>query len=324
MSSFDLRRLRYFVSVAELGSVTRAAKELYIAQPALSQHIKQLEEELGGALFARTARGVQLTTLGAKLLVHTRTILNEIDVLLQDLKEAPPEPEGIVVIGMAPTIGSVLTGGILEAVTTTLPNVRVQIRETMSRDIPELIRTAAIDYALSYDIAAERGISSSPIFFEDSFLVGSWAKAKALNLQRGRDIPFDALSAIPLFLSSPANAFRDKLEQTALYHRFTLRIAAEVDSLTIRRDLALKGIAFTILSATAIMAGSDDRDVYAARIVRPRIRRQICFVRPEGGTPSRAAQEVAQLIDQTLRKLLSNSAWAGASRLRKSSLLNLS
>ena len=323
MSSFDLRRLRYFVAVAELGSVTRAAKALYIAQPALSLHIKQLEEEVGGDLFGRSARGVQLTTLGGKLLVHARAILNEIDVMLQDLREAPSEPEGTVVIGMAPTIGSVLAGGVIEAVSNALPRVRVQIRETMSRDVPDLIRGGAIDYALSYDIPPARGMTSAPVFLEDSYLVGSWARAKVLKLERA-DVPFDALSAVPLLLSGPANAFREKLEQTALARHFALNIVAEVDSLAVRRDLALRGIAFTILSGTTIAAGPDDSDVYAARIVRPRIRRQICFVQPEKPSASRAAIEVARLIDATLRKLLRTSAWTGAGRLRKTTLTDLS
>ena len=324
MSSFDLRRLRYFVAVAELGSVTRAAKALYIAQPALSLHVKQLEEEVGGELFGRSARGVQLTTLGEKMLVHARAILNEIDVMLQDMREAPSEPEGTVVIAMAPTIGSVLAGGVIEAVSAALPRVRVQIRETMSRDVPDLIRGGAIDYALSYDIPSARGMISSPVFLEDSYLVGSRAKATALNLDGGKDIAFDALSAVPLLLSGPANAFRGKLEQTALARHFTLDILAEVDSLAIRRDLALRGVAFTILSGTTITARPEDGEVYAARIVRPRIRRQICFVRPEKASASRAAIEVARLIDQTLRKLLSASAWIGAGRLRKTSLPDLS
>ena len=324
MSSFDLRRLRYFVGVAEIGSVTRAAKALYIAQPALSHHVKQLEEEVGGELFARSARGVQLTTLGEKLLVHARAILNEIDVMLQDMREAPSKPEGTVVIGMAPTIGSVLAGGVIEAVSAALPRVRVQIRETMSRDVPDLIRGGAIDYALSYDIPSARGMISSPVFLEDSYLVGSRAKATALNLDPGKDIAFDALSAVPLLLSGPANAFREKIEQTALARHFALTIMAEVDSLAIRRDLALRGIAFTILSGTTITAGPEDSAIYAARIVRPRIRRQICFVRPEKASASRAAIEVARLIDQTLRNLLSSSAWTGAGRLRKTSLPDLS
>lgn len=323
MSSFDLRRLRYFVEVAESGSVTRAAKSLYIAQPALSSHISQLEAEVGGELFERSARGVQLTTRGEKLLGHARTILKEIDVLLQDVREAPVEPEGTVVIGMAPTIGSVLAGDLLESVSANLPRVRVQIRETMSRDVPELVRSGAVDYALTYDLSAQRGVRVAPVFAEDSYLVGAWAKAKELNLQRGKDLPFESLRNVRLYLSGPANAFRSKLEQTALDRRFKLDIAAEVDSLSIRRDLALRGVGFTILSGTTVMTRADDRDVYAARIVRPRIRRQICFVRRENGSPSRAAMQVARLIDETLRNFLSRSAWAGAGRHRKAALLDL-
>ena len=325
MSSFDLRRLRYFVAVAELGTVTSAARELYVAQPALSNHIKKLEEEVGGELFTRSPRGVQLTKLGEKLHSHARTILNEIDMLRSDLRGGPSEPEGTVVIGMAPTIGTILAGAVLEAVTKRLPRVRVQIRETMSRDLPDLIRGGALDYALSYDIATVRGVQSTPVFLEDSYLVGLWSKAKGWkNLERKRDVPFDALQGIPLFLSGPANAFREKLEQTALRRRVELHIVAEVDSLAIRRDLALRGAGFTILSGTAIHANPEAKDVFAARIVRPRILRQICFVRPSTAPTSRAAIEVAQVIDQTLRALLDQAAWTGASPRRRSSLVSFS
>ena len=101
-----------------------------------------------------------------------------------------------------------------------------------------------------------------------------------------------------------------------------MNIVAEVDSLSIRRDLALRGVGFTILSGTAIHLGSDEKEIFAARIVRPRILRQICFVRPSGAPTSRAAIEVAQIIDQTLRALLDEAAWTGASPRRKSSLLS--
>jgi LysR family nitrogen assimilation transcriptional regulator len=323
MSDFDLRRLRYFIAVAELGSVTRAAKELYIAQPALSKHIRQLEEQVGRELFSRSAQGVQLTSVGMRLLDHARRTLAEMDRLLQELQDSSQiGPEGTVVIGMAPTIGAILAGSLVEAQSTALPLVRLQIRETMSRDIPDLIRGGAIDYALSYDIASQRGVRSAGVFTEDSYLYGSWTQARRLRLERDKDIPFDTLAKIPLLLSGPANAFRGKIEQTALARRFRLDIVAEVDSLAIRRDLASKGLAFTILSGTTIRR-PHDRDVYAARIVRPRIRRQICYVTPEGPTRSRAALSVAELIDGLLRTILGGSGWAGAQRLRKASLISL-
>ena len=167
------------------------------------------------------------------------------------------------------------------------------------------------------------GVQSTPVFVEDSYLVGLWSKARGFkNLGRKSDVPFDALQGIPLFLAGPANAFREKLEQTALRRRVELNIVAEVDSLTVRRDLALKGVGFTILSGTAIHPSPLENDVFALRIVRPRILRQICFVRSSTASTSRAAIEVAQIIDQTLRALLDQAAWTGASPSRKASLLN--
>ena len=101
MSSFDLRRLRYFVAVAELGSVTRAASELHVAQPALSYQIRLLEEEVGGELFARGPRGVRLTELGIALAAESRRLLGDIKALRNRLSDRAGDPEGEVVVGLA-------------------------------------------------------------------------------------------------------------------------------------------------------------------------------------------------------------------------------
>ena len=79
----DLRQIRYFVSVAERGGFAAAASTLNIAQSALSRHVKELEDELGGALLERGARGVSVTESGKVLLARGRWLLGTID----DIKE---------------------------------------------------------------------------------------------------------------------------------------------------------------------------------------------------------------------------------------------
>ena len=82
----DLRGIRYFVQIAELGSITRAAQHLRVAQPALSRHIHALEEELGVPLLVRLPRGVRLTTAGRQFLDHCQRILRELGRAQDELR----------------------------------------------------------------------------------------------------------------------------------------------------------------------------------------------------------------------------------------------
>lgn len=313
MISFDLRRIRYFIAVAELGSVTRAASELHVAQPALSHQIRLLEGELGGELFERSPHGVRLTELGKALTEGSRPLLRDIKALRDRLTDRAGDPEGEVVVGLAQTIGPVLAVPLLDLAAKRCPRVRIRIRELMSSDIPDLLRSDSIDFALSYAIPSGRGIQSTGVFSEDLFLVGTRkAAAKIFGRAAMPEVHFADLKRVPLYLSARSNGFRESLEGTARHCRIKLQVVAEVDSVAIRKYIALSGAGFTILSGASICDEISRRSIFAARITQPHIRRKICFIRRAGGTSSRAGQTVAALIGEALAVIANGGKWPGA------------
>ena len=104
----ELRSLHYFVRVAELGSITRAAAHLHLAQPALTRHVQRLEEELGVALFTRANRGVRLTEAGEKLLDSAVRILRDIERTGDEIRTQDAHPSGRIILGITPTLCPVL------------------------------------------------------------------------------------------------------------------------------------------------------------------------------------------------------------------------
>src|SRR5690606_41129247 len=102
--SLDLRRLRYFVAIAEAGSLTRAARLLRIAQPSLSHHLAEIEAHLGTRLMNRSTRGIELTETGQTLLRHGQLVLKEVERAEQAVREQAAEPSGTVTIGLLSSV----------------------------------------------------------------------------------------------------------------------------------------------------------------------------------------------------------------------------
>src|ERR1700741_3960966 len=104
----ELRALFYFVRIAELGSITRAASHLRVAQPALTRQVQRLEDELGVALFTRVNRGVRLTEAGVKLCESATRILRDVERTGDEIRAPQAHPSGKVILGVTPTMCPVL------------------------------------------------------------------------------------------------------------------------------------------------------------------------------------------------------------------------
>src|ERR1700709_1456847 len=131
----DLKQLRTFRAVAELGSLSTAGARLRSAQPALSRHIKLLEHELRVELFIRNGRGMLLTSAGQILLDRTTGLVRQIEQVRDDIQSASGKPSGRVILGLVPTVSAVLSGRLARRVISEFPDMSLRIAESYGGEL---------------------------------------------------------------------------------------------------------------------------------------------------------------------------------------------
>jgi DNA-binding transcriptional LysR family regulator len=143
----DLRQLRYLVALAEEHNFTRAAAREHIAQPALSQQIKRLEDELGLPLVERTTRHVTITHAGRVLIARARRILAEVDAAQAELLGIRGLEAGHVTVGTMHTMGPVDVSLALAIFHERHPAIELTVREAASEELAEMLRDDELDLA---------------------------------------------------------------------------------------------------------------------------------------------------------------------------------
>ena len=170
----NLRRLKYFVKIVDIGSLTQAAEVLHIAQPALSQQVATLEGEMDQQLLIRTKRGVTPTEAGKILYTHARTILRQCEQAQLAVNNVGQTLRGQVSIGLAPgTAASAITMPLLQTVRNELPEVMVYLQESSGTALNDKLLAGQLDMAVLYERSPVAGIVSQPLLKEDLYLVGT-------------------------------------------------------------------------------------------------------------------------------------------------------
>ena len=143
----ELRHLRYFIAVAEQGSLTLAAERLHTAQPSLSRQIRDLEYELGAKLFVRSARGVELTDSGRVFLDHARWALAQVEAAVEAARRAAQKPKPILALGFLTGAEMDWLPEAMRILRDELPNIEVSISSQYSPDLAQALLRGKLDIA---------------------------------------------------------------------------------------------------------------------------------------------------------------------------------
>jgi DNA-binding transcriptional LysR family regulator len=273
----NLKQLETFLVVAELGSISRAAQALGVAQSLVSRNLTQLEEEWGDRLFERTGRGVMLTEFGRRVQPEVALLLNQAERLEVAVKESAGALSGTVHIGLLPSLAPQLLPLLFADISEKAPAVKLHVAEGFSGTLDEQLGNGRLDMIVVNRYGPAQGRHEDVLGIVDTFLVGD----PRHDVFRSQAIAFRKLAGLRLVLPAAPNGLRAMLDHVAM------------------KEVAASGGAFTILPELAVREEQRTGRLAAARIERPAIKRTIAL----GFTRQRPLSKAARFVGARLREL---------------------
>lgn len=305
MAAVDIRELRSFVQVAHAGSFSRAAKDLFIAQPALSRQIAKLEEQLNVTLLTRHGRGVELTAAGARLLERAEMMLHYLQETTDHVRSTAEQERGHLAVGLPPAIGAVIGPEVIKRFRQLWPKASLHVREGLSGSLQEWVLDGRVEVAVVYNQPLLDAFEVTPLFSEPMVLVGPAGEA-------GRVVRMHELADIPLILPSLPHSNRRLVEQAAVQNGVRLSVGLEVDSVLLTKRLVEEGLGYSILANAAVQDDIALGRLSVHPIERPGIRSTVMLTRLRERRNSRLAASWESLLIEQLQLLVTQGKWKDA------------
>jgi len=291
----DLRSIRYFVQIADCGSITRAAGNLGVAQPALSRQLQSLEDELGMPLLVRLPRGVRLTAPGRQFLDHCRRALRELDRAKEELRSSAGSPKGQVILGVSPTLGPMLVPGVVERVRRQCPEVALKIVEHFSTLLFDGLLTGRIDVALLTNPSATRALRLAPLISEPIVVL-----AAPEPRDPRRFYTLAELSKTPVLVTEAIRSIVD--DQIGRYGA-RLNVEFEVNAVEAIGQLLLRGVGRAVMPISTFHGEIAAGRVVAFPIADVNVQRTLMLAHPMERRLSAATDEVSQIVTVEMNAL---------------------
>lgn len=301
----DLRQLTALVTVAEAGSVTRAARLLHMVQPAVTRQIRTLEEELGVPLFDRTRQGMVPTAEGELLVERARRALSELERARTEIRPAPGEVTGIVSVGLLESVADLLAQPLTAAVVRACPAIELRILTAYSGHLQQWLDSGDIDLSLLYNLASVPSLAVTPLLREKL-----WAVAPpAAGLAPGSPVPWADLLAHPLVLPVPGHGLRALIDQARSVLPAQPRTAIQVNSMHLQKKLVLAGHGWTVLPAAGVAADIAAGTLSGAPLTAPEVVRSVVLGKQRGRRTPAAVEAVAREVRRLADELARSGAW---------------
>ncbi len=307
----DLKQLRYFVGICDAGSITRAAKVLHVAQPALSNHIANLEARLKVELLHRTSAGVIPTESGEILYASARRVLREITRVSAEVTALKDTPAGAVAIGVAAAPSNVVGKQFVKQMAERYPDIDLFYSEGMSADLYRKLITGILDIGIFYKEPEIGGIESETILREDLFI----AMARPPDGAKcDEPISITELRKLPFIFPKPSHFSIRRIVENAFGDvDLTLQIVAEIDSFTTIKQLVAEGFACTILPWSGTYEEVERETIMLRPIEGVSITRNIDLCLPLDRPQAISISAARKLAVEVIRDLISSGQWPHAS-----------
>lgn len=297
----ELRQLRYFVSVVDAGSITRACDTLHVVQSAVSHQLRLLEEEIGSILLTRSVAGVAPTPAGTVLYRQARSILKQVADVKTAVSLEDTRVCGSVAIGIASSTAQMCAVPLLTAVRAVYPEVVLSIHEGLSSALTHALMVGKLDLAVVYSSEATEKLEAHRIVRERFYFTTADAQAK--HDYAGRDsLDLSEISRWPLLLPSTPNATRSALDRACARENVRYTIIGEVNAPETQSTSVLAGLGSTVLPWVSVSLIARRSELLMLPLVNPDVYRDVIVVRTSAA-PSRGAEAVRRLAIETLEQL---------------------
>lgn len=309
----ELRQLRYFVAIVDHGSLSRAARVLHIVQPALTQQIQLLEEELGALLLHRSAQGMQATDAGKIFYEHAQAILKQIADVKSAVTQSTDQPSGTVALGIPQSASGALALPLLNAVRSTYPDIVFQLTEELTGNLTEQLRSGRLNLAILFDDGQLAGFNLKPMVEEEMMFI---TRAHSQFSNKKKTISLEKALQATLILPSLAHGVRPRIESVVRQAGLQIGQVIDITSIAILKSAIMADMGATILPVSPFLAEIERGEMRATSISGAQLSRSVVLCSSKNIPLTNAAMALEKLVQNVAHDLCVSGRWLGAQSLR--------
>lgn len=305
----ELRQLRYFVAIVDHGSLSRAALILHVAQPALTQQLRQLEAELGVQLLHRSAQGVLSTDAGKVFYEHAQAILKQVADARSAVAQSAERPSGSVTLGLPHSISGALALPLLMASRAQYPEIMLQLTEELTGNLSDQLKSGRVNLAVLFDDGQLSQFATTPLAEEELHFI---CRSDAAYAQGEQSLTLERALGATLILPGLQHGVRPRIESVARDAGLSLTNVIEINSIAILKSALLADMGATILPSAPVLDELQRGALRAQRIHSPSISRTVVLCGSRNIPLTNAAAAISRLVRQVSDRLCADGSWPGA------------
>lgn len=285
----DLRQLRYFVKVVECGNVTRASEALHIAQPAISQQMRNLERDLEMQLLERSVQGVAPTAAGLTLYRHAIELLRQADSTRELLRQDAEFPQGRVSVAMPSSAARLVAIPLARMIRDRYPGIALELLEAPSTELLSLLASGRVELAVVVDAVDTRGVAVQHLLNEELYLI-AWPEFPMPN----EPVAIAELARMPLLLPSVPNTIRSRVDWALREAGLPYEVLFEASSTGLLFAAVVARLGVTVLPWSAAHVELDERKLKLAKVDHRLFSRDLSLCWRDTALLSNAVQKVKE------------------------------